>query len=196
MGRLKQLLQGHPNRKLIQKVVHGFWFGFSLKYNGPGVNRQPHNLPTAFTHSHQLWKSVMKEVSLGCVLGPFKVQPICPLICSLVGMVEKKNSTVMCHITHLSHPQGSSINSCIAPEDAETHYQTFEAAVQLVACHAKGAYMAKEDFKSAFRNVPMRYQDMNLLGIKVQGKFFIDCALPFGASISCAIFEDISTLIY
>ena len=102
----------------------------------------------------------------------------------------------MYHITHLSHPQGSSINSFIAPEDAETHYQTFEATVQLVACQGKGAYMAKEDFKSAFRNVPMRYQDLNLLGIKVQGKFFIDCALPFGASISCAIFEDISMLIH
>ena len=56
--------------------------------------------------------------------------------------------------------------------------------------------MAKEDFKSAFRNVPMRYQDLNLLGIKVQGQFFIDCALPFGVSVSCVIFEDISTLIH
>ena len=111
-------------------------------------------------------------------------------------MVEKKNSTAMHLFTHLSHPQGSSINYFIAPENVETHYQTFEAAMQFVACHGKGTYMAKEDFKSAFRNVPMRYQDLNLLGIKVQVKFFIDCELPFGASISCAIFEDISMLIH
>ena len=130
------------------------------------------------------------------MLGSFEVQPIFPLICSLVDMVDKKNSTAMHHITHLSHPQGSSINSFIAPEDAETHYQTFEMAVQLVAHQGQGAYRAKEDFRSAFHNVPMRYQDLSLLGIKVQGKFFIDCALPFGASISCAIFEDISTLIH
>ena len=196
VDKLEQLLQEHPNIKLVQKVIDGFWFGFSLKYTGPRVNRQPCNLPTAFTHSQELWQSVMKEVSLGCMLSPFEVQPIFLLICSPVGMVEKKNSTAMHYITHFSHPQGSSINSFIAPEDTETHYQTFEAAVQLVACHGRGAYMAKEDFKSAFRNVPMRYQDLNLLGIKVQGKFFIDCALPFGASISCAIFEDIVTLIH
>ena len=55
--------------------------------------------------------------------------------------------------------------------------------------------MAKEDFKSAFCNVPMQYQDLNLLGLKVQGQSFIDCVLPFGASISCAIFEEISTQI-
>ena len=56
--------------------------------------------------------------------------------------------------------------------------------------------MAKEDFKSAFHNVPMRYQDLNLLGIKVQGQFFIDCTLLFGASVSCVIFKDISTIIH
>ena len=42
----------------------------------------------------------------------------------------------------------------------------------------------------------MRYQDLNLLGIKVQGQYFRDCFLPFGALASCAIFKDISTLIH
>ena len=76
------------------------------------------------------------------------------------------------------------------------HYQSFDIAVQLVASQGRGAYMAKEDFKSAFCSVPMRYQDLNLLGIKVQRQFFIDCPLPFGASMSCVIFKDISTLIH
>ena len=56
--------------------------------------------------------------------------------------------------------------------------------------------MAKEDFKSAFCNVPMCFNDLKLLGIKVQGQFFINTCLLFGAAISCAIFEDISTLIH
>ena len=75
------------------------------------------------------------------------------------------------------------------------HYQSFEAAVQLVTHQGPGAFMAKEDFKSASLNVPMCYEDLNLLGIKVHVQFFIDCALPFEAFISCAIFEDIATLI-
>ena len=190
------MLVGHRNHKLVQRVVDGFHFGFSLKYNGPRLNRQPRNLPTVFTHSKELWQSVMEEVNLGRMLGMFQMQPIFPLICSPVGMVEKKNSTAMCHITHLSHPQGFSINSFIAPEDAEMHYQSFHAAIQLVASQGRGAHMTKEDFKSAFCNVPMRYQDLNLLGIKAQGQFFIEFALPFGASVSCATFKDISTLIH
>ena len=139
MDRLEQMLVGHPNHKLVQKIVDGFHFGYSLKYNSPRLNRQPRNLPIVFTHSKDLWQSVMKEVNLGRMLSPFQVQPIFPLICSPVGMVEKKNSTAMHHITYLSHPQGSSINSFIAPEDAEMHYQSFDAAVHLVASQGKGA---------------------------------------------------------
>ena len=147
LDKLKQLLIGHPNHDLVYKIVQGFQTGFSLKYTSPRLNRQPRNLLTEHIHHEQLWQSLMKEFKLGRMLGSFQVQPIYPLICSPVGMVEKKNSMVMHHIIHLSHPQGSSINSFIVPEDAETHYQSFEAAVQLVAHQGKGAYMAKKDFK-------------------------------------------------
>ena len=118
-SKLDQLLQDHPNRRLVQEVVMGFQKGFSLKYNGLRVNHQPCNLPTAFSYPEKLWDSVMKEVKLGRMLEPFQVQPIDPLICSPVGMVEKKNSTDMHRITHLSHPVGASINSFIDPEDCK-----------------------------------------------------------------------------
>ena len=138
----------------------------------------------------------MKEVHLGQMISPFTTQPITHLICSLVGMVEKKNLTDMHRVTHLSYPKGSSINAFIDPLDAETHYQTFEAAVNLVAKAGHGSFMAKEDFKSAFHNILMAFTELNLLGVKVEGKYFIDCALQFGASISCKIVEDIASLIH
>ena len=97
---------------------------------------------------------------------------------------------------HLSHAQGSSINAFIYPADVETHYQMFEQAVLLVVKAGPRSYMAKENFKSAFWNVLMAFSELHLLGVKVDGKFFIDCALPFGASISCIIFEDIASLIH
>ena len=193
---LNRLLRDHPNRSKVDYVVQGFCFGFSLKYNGPLENRQPKNLLSAYHHADKLWVSIMQEVHLGCMLGPFPVQPIDPLICLLVGMVPKHGSQEMRHITHLSHPWGQSINTFINQEDVQTHYQTFEAAVELVAWAGPGSYMAKQDFKSAFHNVPMCFADLNLLGIKVRGQIFIDTCLPFSASISCAIFEDISTLIH
>ena len=71
VDRLEQMLVGHPNCKLVQRVVDRFHFGFSLKYNRPRLNRQPRNLPTAFTYNKELSQSVMKEVNLGRMLGPF-----------------------------------------------------------------------------------------------------------------------------
>ena len=89
------------------------------------------------------------------MLGPFLVQPLDPLICLPVGMVNKWDWQEMRCITHLSHPRARSINAFIDPEDGQMHYQTFEAVVELVARAGQGSYMAKEDFMSAFHNVPM-----------------------------------------
>ena len=152
---LNKLLQDHPNRSKVDYVVKGFQFGFSLKYKGPLENRQPKNLLSAYQHADKLWASLIKEVGLGLMVGPFPVQPLDPLICSPVGIVEKQDSEGMRQITILSHPRGRSINAYIDPEDAQTHYQSFEVAVELVAQAGPGSFMAKEDFESAFSNVPM-----------------------------------------
>ena len=181
---------------MVNYAITSFKQGFLLKYQGPRVNRQPQNLKSAFQFKDKLWDSLMKEVHLGRMIGPFSSQPIEPLICSSVGMVKKKNSLEIRRVMHLSYPKGSFINTFIDPADAETHYQTFEAAVNLVAKAGQGAFIVKEDFKSAFCSVPMAFSELNLLGIKVEGKYFIDCALPFGASISCKVFEDIGSLIH
>ena len=40
--------------------------------------------------------------------------------------------------------------------------------------------MAKVDLKSAFRMVPVRRQDWELLGMKWKEAYYIDTCLPFG----------------
>ena len=71
-----------------------------------------------------------------------------------------------------------------------------DMALKLVAKHGQGCFMAKEDFKSALHNFPMCFSDLSLLGIKVQGQFFIDCCLPFEAAASCQVLEKIVMLIH
>ena len=129
------------------------------------------------------------------MIGPFLTEPIPNMTCSPVGMVPKKGTSEICRITHLSYPKGTSINSFIAPEDATTIYQTFDQVVQLVASFGKSAFISKADAKSAFCNIPMCFYDLQLLGVKFDSKVCIDCYLPFGAAISCTIFEDVANLI-
>ena len=117
-------------------------------------------------------------------------------MCSPVGLVPKKDTDEMKMIMHLSYPYGESINDYIDPEKAATQYQQFEDAVQLVINQGRFCWLAKGDVKSAFRVAPVCFKHIRCLGIKFQDEYFVDITLPFGSAISCAIFEEIATLIH
>ena len=89
----------------------------------------------------------------------------------------------------------SSINDSIDPSYCEVTYASFDVAVRIVASAGPGALMAKADIQSAFRLLPIHPSDFELLGIKVAGQFFVDKALPMGASCSPALFEKFSTFL-
>ena len=95
-------------------------------------------------------------------------------------------------IFDLSYPQGASINSGISREDASVSYTKFDEVVTMVRHEGPGSFLVKVDIKSAFRLLPIHPQDFPLLGMEFQGKFFIDKCLPFGLSVSCALFEKFS----
>ena len=56
--------------------------------------------------------------------------------------------------------------------------------------------MNKIDLKNAFRLIPVRPKDWNLLGVCWHGQFYIDTCLPFGLRSTPHIFNEISTAIH
>ena len=57
---------------------------------------------------------------------------------------------------------------------------TIDDATRMLSALGKGSLMAKVDLKSAFRMVPVRHQDWELLGMKWKEAYFVDTCLPFG----------------
>ena len=55
---------------------------------------------------------------------------------------------------------------------------------------------SKSDLQSAFRQLPIRKEDLDLLGLKHQGLYYLDLCLPFGVSIACRVFETFSTALH
>ena len=139
-------------------------------------------------------KLLNKEVASGRMAGPFAEKPFDKLICSPIGLVDKKGTSDKRMIMHLSHPKGKSVNSFIDPAVTKTQYQPFDLAVQLVVQHGRFCFMSKADGKSAFRIIPIRFQDLMLLGIYFDNNYYVDLCLPFGSSISCALFECFATM--
>ena len=166
-----------------------------MKYKGPHQGRIHTNLESAFQHPKLLQQHLDREVALGRVLGLFKSPLLPDLICSPVRMVPKKNSDKIHMITHLSFLHGHSTNSFIGEQDTKTSYQSFNYAIKIVSRYGKGCYMSKGDVQLAFRILPICKQDWHPLGIMFNHHFYIDICLPFGAAISCALFEKVGLVL-
>ena len=83
-------------------------------------------------------------------------------------------------------------------EFCKVKYPDFVQAVDMCTKAGKGCYMGRSDVSMAFRNVPLKVEDFPLLLLKAMHPetkkfyYFVDKCLPFGSSISCAIFQAIS----
>ena len=189
-------------------LIQGFKHGFSLEFQGNRlVKRYAPNLKIRIGSKLEIWNKVMKEVSAGRYAGPFDTVPYEHFIQSPIGLVPKDKGTKTRLIFHLSYPRnGDSVNSGIPKDKCSVKYPDFTEAVKM--CWDMGAemnmyensplYMGKSDMSMAFRHVPLQVRDFCLMILKAYhpttGRlyYFTDKCLPFGSSISCAIFQEIS----
>ena len=201
---LENLLQETQYDKQKTKyLIQGFKEGFRLGYEGQrtDIKRNAPNLKLNIGTKTDLWNKVMKEVEKKRYAGPFTKVPFSNYIQSPIGLVPKDNGKDTRLIFHLSYPRsGKSVNSETPKDLCKVKYPDFSQAVKLcmLSGQGKAAFSGKSDFKSAFRNLPMSKTDFMLLVMIAENPidhkiyYFVDKCLPFGASISCAIFQAFS----
>ena len=208
----KQLLEetGYSEEK-IKFLTNGFEKGFSINYNGPtqGIQKTAKNLKLRVGSKTQLWNKVMKEVKLNRFAGPFEKPPFDNFIQSPIGLVDKDQGRDTRLIFHLSYPRddsNSSVNTNTPDELCHVKYVDFDEAIALCLSlindnPEQTVFVGKSDYKSAFRNVGLDSASWPWLVLMaespIDGKqyFFVDKCLPFGHSISCALFQEISDAI-
>ena len=185
-------------------LTEGFKNDFQLQYRGNLKNCQKEapNLKLRIGNKVELWNKVMKEVELGRYAGPFEKPPFEHYVQSPIGLVPKDKGLKTRLIFHLSYPKdGDSVNSGIPYSSCTVKYPDFDEAVKLCLKEGVNCKVGKSDMSSAFRHVPMAKSEWWLLVMKachpVTHKiwYFVDKCLPFGSSISCAIFQAISDAI-
>jgi len=132
---------------------------------------------------------------MGRMLGPFQAPPLPNFRCSGLGLVPKHDGGWRA-IYHLSAPYGSSINDFINPNDYTLSYCSVDDAFAIISALGKGAVMAKIDLKNAFRLIPVRPEDWNLLGIQWRDRFYIDICLPFGLRSAPSLFNQLADAIH
>ncbi|GAV06389.1 hypothetical protein RvY_16396 [Ramazzottius varieornatus] len=161
--------------------------GADIGFNGPRYPRFTKNSATAREFSEVLLKSITKEVASGHSVGPFFSPPFPNFVVSSLGVREKKTGGHRI-IMDLSRPFGDSVNDHISPEDYSLAFCSVDDACNMLQTVGKGALMAKEDVKAAFRLIPVRPLDWPLLGYMVSGSYYFDVVLPFGCRSSPFLF--------
>ena len=198
------------NEAKKQFLIKGFQEGFDLGYTGDRtMRRKAPNLKLTVGSKVELWNKVMKEVKEGRYAGPFETPPFENYIQSPIGLVPKDGGRNTRLIFHLSYPRKDtkrgekpeSVNANTPKSLCTVKYPDIERAIILCLELGIGCKIAKSDMKSAFRHFYIKQRDWMLLVMKAEspldGKiyYFFDKCLPFGAAISCAIFQAFSDAI-
>lgn len=152
-------LANHPDKAWVSWLLDVITNGVQIQFSY--VAR---NLVSALQHPVAVEEELRLEMEAGRVHGPFLGPPLPNFRTSGLGVVPKKNGKWRV-ILHLSAPAGVSINDSISKEEYTLHYISMDDAVKMVHGHGPAALMAKIDLKSAFRMVPVRPNDWNLLGM-------------------------------
>lgn len=195
LDQLEHWLGKYPDEQEAKLLMSGFRHGFRIQYQGKRVAREANNHGSARRRPEIVEQKLMQEVQLGRVAGPFTNKPLQNLIVSPIGLVEKNIPGEFRLIFDLSFPQADSINGGIPAEAVSVAYTSFDAVTNMVRRLGTGTHLIKVDIKAAFRLLPLHPDDFSLMGMKHKDTYFVDKALPFGCSISCALFEKFSTFL-
>lgn len=180
--------------ELTSTLYSGFKFGFSLHFKGARVSFFANNLVSAQENPQIVSAKLFKECQADRLAGPFDHPPFVQFRVSPLGVVPKKAPGEYRLIHHLSFPNGDSVNDGIPPEHTSVPYVRVDDAVAMIKRLGRGSFLAKTDIKSAFRIIPIRPSDYDLLGIFWQGKYYYDRAMSMGCASSCRIFEILAQL--
>ena len=96
---------------------------------------------------------------------------------------------------------GDSVNAGILAKQCSVKYPDFDEAIRLCLKEGRSCSIGKSDMSSAFRHVQLSLDQWWLMVMKARHPimkkwwYFVDKCLPFGSSISCAIFQAVSDAI-
>ena len=188
-----KVLAGHPNPEEVNFVLHTIQHGACINFEGDrDIGSCAPNLASTKSDPAFIDQYIHEEIKAGRMFGPFDVPPFPNFRASPVGLVPKDSSGWRL-INHLSFGGDMAINHSIAK--MECKLGSFDEAVDLIHKVGRGAKLIKLDVKAAFRLVPVRTEDLHLLGLNWNGKYYVDAALPFGLSSSPPIWERFSRLL-
>lgn len=190
---------GHPDDQL---VLDGLEFGFPLQYVGPPLDRENRpSHPSADAHMDHVRRYIDIETNNNALLGPFTRPPFKQWFnISPIMTRPKSESNKRRIIVDMSFPPGANVNDHVHKNVIfgvqHTHnLPTVQDTVRVIQAKNFRVLLATLDIERAYRNIPSCPLDFPLLGIRVDGHYFVDAAMPFGARNSSFYMQKVADFI-
>ena len=153
-------MAGYPTEKRLF-LVQGFKEGFRIPYDRAQLPmaKKTNNHPSATQNEAVVKEKIQAEIISRRILGPFDARPDF-LICSPLALVPKAEPGKFRLIHDLSYPKMKSVNSSIAKQYTEVHYDSIDTVVAKVKLCGRHCLMAKTDIENAFRLIPIHADDL------------------------------------
>lgn len=193
------LSTGHPDDQL---VLDGLEFGFPLQYVGPVINRENRpSHPSAERYMDHVRRYVAVETENKALLGPFHRPPFRQWFNTSPVMTRpKSDSSKRRIIVDMSFPRGGNVNDHVSKNVIfgvqHTHtLPTVQDTVRVIQAKNFRVLLATLDIERAYRNIPSCPLDLPLLGIRIDGQYYVDAAMPFGARNSSFYMQKVADFI-
>ena len=182
---------------LDQQLPDLIEFGFPLDFDRTttlGVTEDNH--PSANKFIKDIDAYISEELSHRAMMGPFDAPPF-PLHISPFLTREKPGSDTRRTIIDLSWPKLHSVNDGVLNNEYlgtefQLHYPSIDDFVKRVVQLGPACKLFKIDISRAFRHLRIDPGDIDLLGLKHKGQFFVDLSLPSGFRLGSIFFQKIS----
>ena len=190
----KQKLERHPDKEYASYILRGIEQGFHIGVEETRVFLSAKkNMQSASQNPQVIEEYIRKEVEKGNIAGPFTSDVAPKVHVNRIGAIPKKYQTNKWRvITDLSYPEGQSVNDTIDPQYCSLAYITVDQVANTALSLGRGALIAKTDIKAAYRLIPVHPIDRKWLGMKWEGKIYIDRMLPFGLRSAPKVFNSVA----
>ena len=150
-------------------------------------------------HLDQVINYIKEELFHGAIIGPFDGLPPAFHISPLMTR-DKQDSDKKITIMDLSWTKGGSVNDGVSKDlylgtSYTLHYPSIDNITAALHRLCPGAKIFKIDISMAFRHSRVDPADIDLLGLQVDGRHFLDVSTPFGYQNGSLFFQRCSDTI-
>ena len=187
---------GCSDRARVDRVLEYLRIGAEIGCKGIyRSSTSSSNASSAYECGREVTDALAGWIADGYAYGPVEEEEV-PAEAKVNGiMVKKKPNGSARVILNLSAPAGMSVNDGITAEDFPAVMSSAEAWIRVLNKAGKGCWIAKTDWASAYKQIPVRQGDTNLQWFEWAGKFFKELCLIFGSASSAGIFDDAAKVV-